>query len=377
MKKQRSKQHSIVISGYYGYGSIGDEAVLFSILSGIAERLPGAKVCVLCADRDSLPDIAGITLFAKSRTNPFSVISALLGADLFISGGGSLMQDATSSRSLSYYCALLHLAKLCGCKIYVYANGIGPLKNEKKCRCALLLADLISVRDRASHETVKRLTKESSPPVLSADPVFAHPFPNRRTLFLRFSAGHAKMPYFAVSLRSCKSSGTVNLKELEVAISALSKDGYFPVFVSMQDCYDLEICQTMAEMTGGAVASVGDGDELYCLLEKASFAVGMRLHFLLTAALAGTPLVALSYDCKVEGCLEELAEGFILSAFDFSKEELLEAVCNARKSFSRRKTEEICLRLRSLALRDMDGILTLLEKDENKASAGEKFFADT
>ncbi len=367
------KQHKIVIGGYYGYGSIGDDTVLLSILSGIAKRLPESCVTVLGKDKSALPRIPGIKTAFKSRTNPFSLISAMASADLFISGGGSLLQDATSKRSLSYYCGLLRLAKLCGCKIFIYANGIGPLKDERKCRSALLLADLISVRDADSLELCKRLVADKATPVLSADPVFAHSFSKRRLLPLS-DINKLKKPYFAVSLRRMRGSGKVDLEKLTSVFLQIKSEGFLPVFVPMQDSFDLEISKEMARATEGAVVCIKSSDELYCLLEKASFAVGMRLHFLLTSAIAGTPAVALSYDPKVEGCIRALGLDTAVSAFDFTCAELEQKIKKARASFSKSDTEAACRRLKSLAEGDFDFVVSLLKANE---AATEKFYADT
>lgn len=366
------KQYNIVIGGYYGYGSLGDEAVLFSILTGIAKRLPESRVTVLCKNPCSIPRIPGIELVFKSRTNPISVIDAMALADLYICGGGSLLQDFTSKRSLFYYCSLLRLASLFKCKIFIYANGIGPIKNEKKCRTALLLADIISVRDPASLALCQRLLSTHASPVLSADPIFAHPFAGKRFPFQ--SIKELGRPYFAVSLRSTRNGERVDLKGLCEIISSLAAEGMLPVFVPMQDFYDLEISEKAALLTGGRVVRTNDPDELYCLLEKASFALGMRLHFLLTAAIAGTAAVALSYDPKIEGCLKPLGIDTVVSAFDFSKDELQELINKARACHSKSNTEAACRQQKSLAEGDFDSIAALLKSEKE---ATEKYFADT
>lgn len=370
------KQYKIVISGYYGYGSIGDDSVLFSILTGIAKALPDCRVTVLCRNRHTLPRIAGIETVFKSRTNPLSLISSLAKADLFISGGGSLLQDFTSKRSLSYYCALLHLAKLFGCKIFIYANGIGPVKNTKKCRRALFLADMISVRDPDSLSLCRQMLSDKSIPMLSADPVFAYPF-SKRGFFPSYDKKLFFTPYFAVSLRSTSKNKEPDMKKLCTAFSRLKNQGLIPVYVSMQDSYDLEISERMAKMTGGTVVRPTDANELYFLLEKSSFAVGMRLHFLLIAAIAGTPSVALSYDPKVDGCMRSLGIDTVVPAFDFSESELESIIKKARENFPKSNVEAACRRLSSLAKNDLEALTALLSSNSCEKPKSEKFYADT
>lgn len=365
-------RYNIVIGGYYGFGSLGDEATLFSILSGIAKRLPGSRVTVLSQDPCSIPKIEGIETSFKNRRAPFSVALAFASADLYISGGGSLLQDKTSKRSLSYYSALLHLARLFKCKIFIYANGIGPVKSEKICKRALLTADIISVRDPDSLALCQRLLENKSSPLLSADPIFAYPFQRKRYPFSNIK--YPKKAYFLVSLRSIKGEKEIDIEKLSRVIRRISNEGFLPVFVTMQDSFDLEISRKAALLTGGTVAQIKDAEELYFLLEKASFALGMRLHFLLTAAIAGTPAVALSYDPKVEGCLKALGISTSVCAFDFSEEELFSLMESTRRSFSKSDTEAACRKLKALAEGDFDAVASLLKSRE---AAQEKFYADT
>ena len=49
-------------------------------------------------------------------------------SELIISGGGSLLQDVTSKRSLLYYLSIIGLGKLFGKKVMLFAQGIGPIR---------------------------------------------------------------------------------------------------------------------------------------------------------------------------------------------------------------------------------------------------------
>jgi hypothetical protein len=205
-----------------------------------------------------------------------------------------------------------------------------------------------------------------------ADPIFANTFSSKMPPF--FDEKLPKKPYFLVSLRSIRGENSVDLEKLSKVLRRLSREGFLPVFVSMQDSFDLEISRRAARLTDGISIQIKDAEELYFLLEKASFAIGMRLHFLLTAAMAGTPFVPLSYDPKIEGCLRALGAFPSVSAFDFCEEELFSLIKNQRESFSKSDTEAACRRLRMLAEGDFDAVVSLLR---SKESTAEKFYADT
>ena len=127
---------------------------------------------------------------------------------LLISGGGSLIQDVTSSKSLYYYLAVIRLAKLRGAKVMLYANGIGPIKNEKNTnavRKALKSADVATLREQSSYEELKRLGV-SVPSKVTADPVFSlQPSTAESTAAIIENAGIPnRNEYFIVAVRDWK-----------------------------------------------------------------------------------------------------------------------------------------------------------------------------
>lgn len=373
MKKKRARTGCITIGGYYGYGNVGDEAVLFSVLSMIAKRLPGRRVFVLTRDPPSLPQVDGIEVVAKSRRSPFAVVSAFFASQLYISGGGSLFQDKTSGKSLFYYCTLIRLAKLLGCKVCILSNGMGPLKNERLCKKALFCADMVSLRDCDSFDLARRLMGGASAPLLSADPAFAYPFPEK----LQPSFDLPESPFVAVSIRGFLKGEDRDMKEAEKAFLTLSNNGRSLVFVSMQDSFDLKTAMTMAERTGGIAVGPKTMGELFYILERAEVAIGMRLHFLICAAMAGTPSVPLVYDPKVEGCMKGLGIACPLKSADVSSEEILLAVDSARREFSEAAVKKACREARKKAVFDMECAAELMGEGFAEEAGEEKFFADT
>ena len=115
----------IVISGYYGFGNAGDEAILEAMVRDLGRCAGGPAGGAL-----GRPGGDGGSLRCRSRAPDASPSDAggATRADLFISGGGSLLQDATSWRSVPYYAGLMRLARWMGVPVFVYAQGIGPLR---------------------------------------------------------------------------------------------------------------------------------------------------------------------------------------------------------------------------------------------------------
>jgi len=94
------------VAGYYGFRNAGDEAILEAIARELKAR--GHEVVALSGDPKRTREDHGLR--AYHRLNPL----ALLRADLWLLGGGGLLQDATSALSLTYYLSVLRLARLKG-----------------------------------------------------------------------------------------------------------------------------------------------------------------------------------------------------------------------------------------------------------------------
>lgn len=339
----------IVIGGYYGYGSLGDEAVLSVLINEIRSRYGDYDITVLSAAPAKMKKALGVR--CVHRYDAVAIVRELSGAELYISGGGSLLQDSTSARSLRYYCRLMLLAKQLGAKVYAYANGIGPLKRWDVAKGALDACDKISVRDNISHGALSKMEVSAE---LSADPFFLTEAAEKSEVsrFL-LERGIREESYFTVSVRRCRGSRQINEDALLHLLLPFVVKGKTPVFVSMQDSCDFALSAAMADITGGYVVTPPDARILLGLQKNAEFAIGMRLHFLLAAASAGIPLVALSYDPKVDNVLSYAAGIKAHDAFCFDAEALSAELDSPVYSFSADT-------MKSLAVRDIEAIGELL-----------------
>ncbi len=116
----------VVISGYYGYHNVGDEAILKSIITALRSQDANIEIVVLSNDIEYTKKTYNVE--AINRWNILQIYNELRKSDGLISGGGSLLQDATSNRPIKYYTFIMKIAKFAKKPVFIYAQGIGPYK---------------------------------------------------------------------------------------------------------------------------------------------------------------------------------------------------------------------------------------------------------
>jgi polysaccharide pyruvyl transferase CsaB len=301
----------ILISGYYGFANTGDEAILAGLLAGLRASAPTAEVTVLSADPDATTRDHAVAALPRGIG---SVRRAVREADLLISGGGGLLQDATSWRSPLYYLAVIELARRAGVPVALLAQGIGPLERgwvRDLVRRVLDHADLITVRDEASQRELAQLGVRA-PVTVTADASFLlTPAPEIILSEVRRAEAWPEngKPVIGVTLRPTLRPPTEAwLGAIAHGLDHAAQEwGATPVFISMQPPGDALVAEEVrAKMTTPArVLQAGyDPATLLGLIGSVDLLVGMRLHSLLFAARQGVPMVGLSYDPKIDAAQE-------------------------------------------------------------------------
>jgi polysaccharide pyruvyl transferase CsaB len=341
------RRADVVISGYYGAGNTGDDALLQSIADGLHRRGVD-RIAALCGPV-FLP-VAGVKRIP--RFHFLRVRREIRRAKMLISGGGSLLQDATSTKSLMYYTWVIEEAKRAGVPVMIYANGIGPIEKEKniqRAARAIAGAEYISVREEASRDMLTAMGIPGDRIFVTADPV----------LLSAPAVSRQRGDYVVISLRETAGNmtKTVDSMSMEEAVFRAVKEishkyGFSAVFLPMQPSYDSEICARAAERLreAGVNALVVEDfktEELREILGGARVVIGMRLHSLIFAATEGVPSLALAYDPKVSAFMEYLGLGeWALPAFHANDriviaklEEILSREEEIRGSLTRRVGE--------------------------------------
>lgn len=303
----------ILISGYYGFKNSGDDALLLSIIEDVQQYKPDANLVVLSGNPKETERIYGVK--AISRINIFEIISHMKKARLLLSGGGTLIQDRTSSKSLWYYLGIIVLAQMMGLKVMLYSNGIGPLEkkfNIKKARKVLNKVDLITLRDEISYKELKKIGVNTPKTVVTADPAFyLKPAPKERGLEILKQAGaDISKRILGISVRSWDTLPETFAEEMAgFADYASEKYGFHTVFLPMQPSRDMELSSRIFDGLKCHATILAEGQtigDMLAVVGCMDICVGMRLHTLIYAAASAVPLIGLVYDPKISGFMEYL-----------------------------------------------------------------------
>lgn len=263
-------------------------------------------------------------------------------ADLFICGGGSLFQDATSARSVIYYLGQFwYCSRIAKTKSAVYAQGIGPLSRRwVRILTAKILdnASLITLRDFESAQLLQQIGVREPRIEVTADPAFALPRIGREAgkHYLR-ERGIGSAPLIAICPRRWR--GFDGNESVITAVSTFTSEiGAAALFIPM---FPLQDSGLTSKMAAGCPAFV-DGGLLndYRGIRKAiagsDLLISTRLHGLIFAVREGIPAIGISYDPKVESFCKMCGIPY-LEITDFSSQELLNLmrqVWNERDSIS-------------------------------------------
>ncbi|MDO4753941.1 MAG: polysaccharide pyruvyl transferase CsaB [Bacillota bacterium] len=301
----------ILLSGYYGYNNAGDEAILKSIIDNIRKIDPASKITVLTDNVKFTKEKYRIN--AVKRFNPFHLLRALLECDILISGGGTLFQDRTSTRSLIYYTAIINLAKFFGKKVMIYANGMGPLSkpsNIARVKKTIENSDIVTLRDEESMEFVRGLRVRNQNIFLTTDPVFSLSPGDEKTAreILAENALSSNRDFVVVSVRSWEREEEFTAlfaKTCDYIAERYQKD---IVFIPMQYPHDLITTDKIrAQMREASrVIEQLDTTQMLSVIGQSAYVLSMRLHGLIFAGTAGIPCLGFSYDPKIERLLKQI-----------------------------------------------------------------------
>ena len=322
----------IVLSGYYGFGNAGDEAMLLSILEAIERERPGSSVTVISGRPEDTEKKYQVK--AVHRFDYIGMIGALRKADLLLSGGGSLLQDVTSRRSIFYYLSIIKLAQWLKVPTMLFAQGIGPVVRptaRKALCCVVNQVDLITVRDEKSRSELIELGVTKPPIHVTADPVLSlKPESGEYGEALLEKIGYVKgKKLIGFAIRDWPLVSEYLDEIAQTADLLLADEEVQLVFLPMQWPEDGQVARKVQEkMSHHALFLEGEYRvrEHLSVIAQLDLLVGVRLHGLIFAFLSATPCIGLSYDPKINSFLELIGETSIASLENLRSDELARAI---------------------------------------------------
>ena len=327
--RPKKARDGVVICGAYGRGNAGDDAILEAILQEM--RAIDRDMPVVVLSKDPASTRLAYRVQSVARFNVLAWLRAMRRSVLYINGGGSLIQDVTSRRSLWFYLYNIRAAKRSGCRVQMYGCGIGPVTrgNHRSLAARVLNAnvDVITLREPDSREELRAMGVDKPRILLTADPALTLVKATAdETDSVMLRAGippHGK--YICFALRQWKGFEEKAPLFGKAAKYAYETYGLTPVFVSVEKGQDLAAHRLAAKdltVPHYFLDDSGRAGTIIGALSRMEVVVSMRLHALIFAAGQGIPLAGVVYDPKVSSFLKYIGQDLFVDLSALTEERL-------------------------------------------------------
>ncbi len=363
-----SKKYDFILSGYYGFNNSGDDALLMALINDLKNQKENVRIGVLSSNPMQTKKRYRVDAF--KRLSPFKLRKLFKKSRVLLSGGGSLIQDETSSKSLWYYLYIMALAGKHKMRVMQIASGIGPVngKMNRKLTAKTINknVELITLREEKSNEELKNMNI-TVPVVITADPALSLcPASTERVKELLKENGVPQGDYICVALREWKNAAPDFEDSMARALDNIcEKHGKNIVFVPMQYPADLTVSRSISsKMTSNSYvletpATIG---EVIGVIGKSSLVVAMRLHSLVYAVSCGVGIVAIKYDPKIDGFMEYFRQTYVADVATVTCDEIVSLVDRYFAEEDRNRNENLCLEMKEKAKQNAKLAVELLEK---------------
>jgi polysaccharide pyruvyl transferase CsaB len=328
------KRYGAALCGAYGMGNVGDEAILTAILAEIREV--DADVPVWVFSRRPKQTAGAHRVRSVHTFNVFSFFRVMGKVSVYMNGGGNLIQDDTSRRSLWFYLYTLAAAKMRGARVIMYGCGIGPVNYafDRWAAGGIInsCAGVITLREEGSADELRRLGVTKPEIRVSADPVLSLASAGADAVRSEMAAQglDPSARYVCFALRPWRGVDEKLSAFAAAAAYARSRYGLTPVFFPVDGVKDDGINRAAAELCGGlAMREIGDPGLAIGVLGGMALIISMRLHGLIFAAGRGVPLIGVSYEPKVSRFMRSLGEDNCVELDGATERSLTDAIDRA------------------------------------------------
>lgn len=335
----------VLLSGYYGFDNAGDDAVLFAIVQALREKIQDVDITVLSRQPEKTAEEFHVK--AVDRWSKGSILKAVKDCDVLISGGGSLLQDVTSKNGILYYLGIIKLAQMLRKKVIIYAQGIGPIReprNRSMTAKILNKVQAITVRDFESRAELMQMGVYREifvgvDPVMGITSDQVDETAGEKLLRQAASNYSAEKPVLIVSARNWQHSENY-FQQIAKSCDAMAEQGWQIIFLPFHYPEDAEAGRAIAlQMDREAIVMTDNytPQQTMAILKNADMILGMRLHSLIMGAALLKPIVALSYDPKVDSFMQLLRQRDCFAVDSVDAEQLVKAMQNVMSRSEKQK----------------------------------------
>lgn len=315
------RPYGFMICGYYGRSNLGDDMSLKAIADNAVKVSGVDKMVLLTSDAKYNPH-CNIEV-SIHRFNLLKIFKYMKKTRAFLLGSGSILQDATSSRSIFYYLYIMKQAKNHYCKVMLYSNGVGPINRDKNRRKAVELlekADIITVRDPRSAEYLRTLGVTNQNIELTADETFT--LDTKEITDKSFLKGDGR--YLCVNLRDKCMTDEFIASFSEFLNDVSVKHGFIPVLLPVHYDQDIQTLKKISEFLSAEHILINQKlthAQTLGVIDSCEITITERLHAAIFSCIYGKPFLAVNYDPKVKSlCIDMDMEDCMIGLTTFDKE---------------------------------------------------------
>jgi len=337
----------VVVAGYHGYQNAGDDATLITIINNIKKIDNKCHITVLSSNPGLTKECYGV--HSINRFNPFEVVTSIFRSNALILGGGTLIQDSTSTRSLRYYILLMEIALFFKKKVMLYSNGMGPINLEKNRKIAakvLNRVNVITLRENYASEFLKKLGVCKPKIIVTADPAFSlNTMLDEEKSEIMYSLNiPLDKKLIGISIRECEKKEKFVNQVAELCDYLIEKYDYNILFIPFQYGKDNIISEeivTKMKNEAYVINKKCSVSEIINIMSICYINICMRLHSVIFSALSGVPVLGIVYDPKVEYYLNILEQVKIGTNKEINQKYCYESVENIVNNYDEVKKKLI------------------------------------
>lgn len=303
---------TVVVCGYYGFGNLGDELILESVVN----QLKKYKLNVVVMSASARQTAIQFGVECVNRWNPWAIVRIFFKSDTLLLGGGGLIQDQTSFYSPIYYLSVIIFAKLMGLQVMTLALSIENLNSPfNKLMTGVIFRNFVSymtVRDQETKQKLEQWKIDCSKIHVVSDPVFA------------------LSPYAL--------EGSLGTKTLMIPRMPCPPQGFRFLQQADSGCiiglffskWEQELVQTSLIGKGALVIGIDSLVKARDIFSLANVVISARFHGLVLAVLTARPFVGMGDFHKVGRFCAEWGQPFL--SWDASDQDIKTALSVARKN---------------------------------------------